>query len=58
MTIEQPKPLRGQIALVAGATRGCGRGIAVELGAAGAIAYQVDVLDGRRPDWGSYTPVS
>ncbi len=39
MTIEQPKPLRGQIALVAGATRGCGRGIAVELGAAGATVY-------------------
>ena len=39
MTPEQQKPLRGQIALVAGATRGCGRGIAVELGAAGATVY-------------------
>ena len=39
MTIERPKPLRGQIALVAGATRGCGRGIAIELGAAGATVY-------------------
>ena len=32
-------PLHGQVALVAGATRGCGRGIAVELGAAGATVY-------------------
>lgn len=33
------KPLQGKVALVAGATRGAGRGIAVELGAAGAIVY-------------------
>ncbi|MDT0565906.1 SDR family oxidoreductase [Streptomyces sp. DSM 3412] len=33
------KPLDGRIALVAGATRGAGRGIAVELGAAGATVY-------------------
>ncbi|WP_060882448.1 SDR family oxidoreductase [Streptomyces caniscabiei] len=33
------KPLDGKIALVAGATRGAGRGIAVELGAAGATVY-------------------
>ena len=39
MTNAQPKPLRGQVALVAGATRGCGRGIAVELGVAGATVY-------------------
>jgi NAD(P)-dependent dehydrogenase (short-subunit alcohol dehydrogenase family) len=32
-------PLTGTIALVAGATRGAGRGIAVELGAAGATVY-------------------
>ncbi|MFC3572238.1 SDR family oxidoreductase [Streptomyces yaanensis] len=32
-------PLEGKIALVAGATRGAGRGIAVELGAAGATVY-------------------
>ena len=32
-------PLTGQIALVAGATRGAGRGIAVELGTAGATVY-------------------
>lgn len=33
------KPLEGRIALVAGATRGAGRGIAVQLGAAGATVY-------------------
>jgi NAD(P)-dependent dehydrogenase (short-subunit alcohol dehydrogenase family) len=33
------KPLLGRIALVAGATRGAGRGIAVQLGAAGATVY-------------------
>ena len=33
------KPLDGQVALVAGATRGAGRGIAVELGRAGAVVY-------------------
>jgi len=33
------KLLRGKVALVAGATRGAGRGIAVQLGAAGATVY-------------------
>jgi NAD(P)-dependent dehydrogenase (short-subunit alcohol dehydrogenase family) len=33
------KPLTGKVALVAGATRGAGRGIALELGAAGATVY-------------------
>jgi NAD(P)-dependent dehydrogenase (short-subunit alcohol dehydrogenase family) len=33
------RPLSGKVALVAGATRGAGRGIAVELGAAGATVY-------------------
>ena len=33
------KPLAGQVALVAGATRGAGRGIALELAAAGAKVY-------------------
>jgi len=33
------RPLQGKIAVVTGATRGCGRGIAVELGAAGATVY-------------------
>ena len=33
------KPLEGQVALVAGATRGAGRGIARALGEAGAVVY-------------------
>jgi len=33
------KPLAGWVALVAGATRGAGRAIAVELARAGAYAY-------------------
>lgn len=33
------QPLQGKVALVAGSTRGAGRGIAVELGAAGATVY-------------------
>lgn len=33
------RPLMGQVALVSGATRGGGRGIAVQLGAAGATVY-------------------
>ncbi len=33
------RPLAGKVALVAGATRGAGRGIAMQLGAAGAIVY-------------------
>ncbi|MGW7195049.1 SDR family oxidoreductase [Streptomyces chryseus] len=36
---EQDTPLKGRIALVAGATRGGGRAIAVQLGAAGAKVY-------------------
>ncbi|MGA9510180.1 MAG: SDR family oxidoreductase [Candidatus Sulfotelmatobacter sp.] len=34
-----PQPLHGKIALVAGATRGAGRGIAIALGEAGATVY-------------------
>jgi len=37
--MEENMMLRGKIALVAGATRGGGRGIAAELGAAGATVY-------------------
>jgi len=33
------RPLEGQVALVTGGTRGAGRGMAVELGAAGATVY-------------------
>ncbi|WP_220182817.1 SDR family oxidoreductase [Sphaerisporangium album] len=35
----EKRPLAGKVALVAGGTRGGGRGIAVELGAAGATVY-------------------
>lgn len=34
-----PKPLEGKVALVAGATRGAGRGVARELASAGAYVY-------------------
>ncbi|HKE99550.1 MAG TPA: SDR family NAD(P)-dependent oxidoreductase [Actinomycetes bacterium] len=34
-----PRPLRGRTALVTGASRGVGKGIALELGAAGATVY-------------------
>ena len=37
--MEETMSLEGKVALVAGATRGAGRGIAVELGAAGATVY-------------------
>src|ERR671911_1921449 len=33
------RPLTGRVVLVAGATRGAGRGIAVQLGAVGATVY-------------------
>jgi NAD(P)-dependent dehydrogenase (short-subunit alcohol dehydrogenase family) len=37
--VDLQKTLEGKVALVAGATRGAGRGIAVQLGAAGATVY-------------------
>jgi NAD(P)-dependent dehydrogenase (short-subunit alcohol dehydrogenase family) len=40
--------LRGRVALVAGATRGAGRGIAVQLGAAGATVYVTGRTTGSR----------
>jgi NAD(P)-dependent dehydrogenase (short-subunit alcohol dehydrogenase family) len=38
-SVASRQPLAKRVALVAGATRGAGRGIAIELGAAGAITY-------------------
>jgi NAD(P)-dependent dehydrogenase (short-subunit alcohol dehydrogenase family) len=43
------KPLHGKVALVAGATRGAGRAIAVELGAAGAVVYVTGRTTRLRP---------
>jgi NAD(P)-dependent dehydrogenase (short-subunit alcohol dehydrogenase family) len=43
------RPLAGTVALVAGATRGAGRGIAVELGAAGATVYATGRSTRGRP---------
>lgn len=37
--MREDKPLEGKIALVTGASRGGGRGVAIELGAAGATVY-------------------
>lgn len=49
--MNNPRPLGGRIALVAGATRGAGRGIAVELGAAGAtVVVTGRSTTGRRSD--------
>ncbi|HSJ64870.1 MAG TPA: SDR family oxidoreductase [Gemmatimonadaceae bacterium] len=45
-----PQALNGKVALVAGATRGAGRGIAIELGAAGATVYCTGRTTG---DWRS-----
>jgi NAD(P)-dependent dehydrogenase (short-subunit alcohol dehydrogenase family) len=39
MAIENERPLSGKVALVTGATRGAGRGVAIELGIAGAFVY-------------------
>jgi NAD(P)-dependent dehydrogenase (short-subunit alcohol dehydrogenase family) len=41
------KPLAGKVALVAGGTRGAGRGIAVQLGAAGATVYVTGRTSGK-----------
>lgn len=40
------RPLVGKIALVTGASRGIGRGIALQLGEAGAKVY----ITGRKPE--------
>jgi NAD(P)-dependent dehydrogenase (short-subunit alcohol dehydrogenase family) len=47
-TSTQP-PLAGRVALVAGATRGAGRAIAIELGAAGATVYATGRTTRGRP---------
>jgi NAD(P)-dependent dehydrogenase (short-subunit alcohol dehydrogenase family) len=39
MNDTKPQPLKGKVAVVAGATRGAGRAIALALGAAGAMVY-------------------
>ncbi len=45
------KRLEGKVALVAGATRGAGRGITIELGAAGATGYCTGrSIDGERSE--------
>jgi NAD(P)-dependent dehydrogenase (short-subunit alcohol dehydrogenase family) len=47
-----PKPLDGKVALVAGATRGAGRGTAVALGEAGATVYCTGrSVRGRRSEY-------
>jgi NAD(P)-dependent dehydrogenase (short-subunit alcohol dehydrogenase family) len=50
------KPLEGRIALVAGATRGAGRGIATMLGEAGATVYCTGRSSRTRPGTGLNRP--
>src|SRR5260221_1545851 len=50
------KPLKGKIALVAGATRGAGRGIAIALGEAGASVYCTGRSSRNRPRGRPATP--
>src|SRR5882724_13191410 len=52
----QRKVLKGKIALVAGATRGAGRGIAVALGEAGATVYCTGRSSRERPRGRPPTP--
>jgi NAD(P)-dependent dehydrogenase (short-subunit alcohol dehydrogenase family) len=51
-------PLRGKVALVAGATRGAGRGTAVALGEAGAVVYCTGrTTKGRTSDYRRPEPI-
>ena len=50
------KTLQGKIALVAGATRGAGRGIAIALGEAGATVYCTGRSSRKRPNAQAPTP--
>ena len=52
------KPLAGKVAVVAGASRGAGRGIALGLGEAGATVYVAGrtVRGGPRPPDGAREP--
>lgn len=49
--LNEQRPLAGRVALVAGATRGCGRASAIELGALGATVYGTgrSTRSGRSP---------
>ena len=49
MTAPKKRPLQGKIALVAGATRGAGRGIAIALGEGGATVYCTGRSSRSRP---------
>jgi NAD(P)-dependent dehydrogenase (short-subunit alcohol dehydrogenase family) len=51
-----PQPLLGKVALVAGATRGAGRGIAIALGEAGATVYCTGRSSRKRPQKRLTTP--
>jgi len=46
---DKDRPLKGRVAVVTGASRGAGRGIAVELGAAGATVYVTGRSTRERP---------
>lgn len=49
MNTDRGRPLEGRVAIVTGASRGAGRGIAVELGAAGATVYVTGRSTRERP---------